>query len=72
MTPDLSYTTTGKGAREWCEDNKWDEEKKKGKGMLLLLPHPFPGFFYLYACQFFYCQITYFSCSSVVHLERRY
>ena len=25
MTPDLSYYW--EGAREWCEDNKWDEEK---------------------------------------------
>ena len=26
MTPDLSYYW--EGAREWCEDDKWDEEKK--------------------------------------------
>ena len=24
VTPDLSYHW--EGAREWCEDNKWDEE----------------------------------------------
>ena len=34
MTPDLSYYW--EGAREWCEDNKWDEEKKCCKGTLLL------------------------------------
>ena len=34
LTPDLSYY--GEGAREWCEDNKWDEEKKCCKGILLL------------------------------------
>ena len=34
MTPDLSYYW--EGAREWCEDNKWDEEKKCFKGILLL------------------------------------
>ena len=27
MTPDLSYYW--EGAREWCEDNKWGEEKEK-------------------------------------------
>ena len=26
MTPDLGYYW--EGAREWCEDNKWDEEKR--------------------------------------------
>ena len=26
LTPDLSYYW--EGAREWCGDNKWDEEKK--------------------------------------------
>ena len=29
MTPDLSYYW--EGAREQCEDNKWDEEKEKKK-----------------------------------------
>ena len=27
MTPDMSYYW--EGAREWCGDNIWDEEKKK-------------------------------------------
>ena len=27
MTPDLSYYW--EGAREWCGDNTWDEEKKR-------------------------------------------
>ena len=27
MTPDLSYYW--EGAREWCEDNTWEEERKK-------------------------------------------
>ena len=36
MTPDdLSYYW--EGAREWCGDNKWDEEEKRCKGILLLL-----------------------------------
>ena len=35
-TPGLSYYW--EGAREWCGDNKWDEEKKCCKGILLLLP----------------------------------
>ena len=26
LTPDLSYYW--EGAREWCGDDKWDEEKK--------------------------------------------
>ena len=26
MTPDLSYYW--EGSREWCGDDKWDEEKK--------------------------------------------
>ena len=26
MTPDLSYYW--EGAREWCKDNKWDEEQE--------------------------------------------
>ena len=26
MTPGLSYYW--EGAREWCEDDRWDEEKK--------------------------------------------
>ena len=26
LTPDLSYYWAG--AREWCGDNKWDQEKK--------------------------------------------
>ena len=30
MTPDLSYYYW-EGAREWCEDNKWDEEQDKIK-----------------------------------------
>ena len=29
MTPDLSYYW--EGAREWCEENKWDEEKKNAQ-----------------------------------------
>ena len=37
LTPDLSYYW--EGAREWCGDNKWDEEKNVAKkGILLLLP----------------------------------
>ena len=34
VTPDLSYYW--EGAREWCEDNKWDEGKKCCKDILLL------------------------------------
>ena len=34
MTPDLSYYW--EGAREWCEDNKWDTKKKNYEGILLL------------------------------------
>ena len=48
MTPDLSYYW--EGAREWCEDNKWDEEKKSCTGRLYYFYrtqhlYPFPGFF---------------------------
>ena len=34
MTPDLSYYW--EGAREWCEDNKWDEDFFFSKYILLL------------------------------------
>ena len=53
MTPDLSYYW--EGAREWCEDIKWDEEKKKKccKG-IVLLPHTAPPYF---------SEIFYFMCS---------
>ena len=37
MTPHLSYYW--EGAREWCEDNKWDEEKEMlQRQSILLLP----------------------------------
>ena len=79
MTPDLSYYW--EGAREWCEDNKWNEEKKRlHKGILLLHtqhPYPFPGFSCLYR-PFFSIQwaknidrLLIFG-ALVVHPERRY
>ena len=40
MTPDLNYCWGGAG--EWCEDNKWDEEKEKCCKGILLLPHTAP------------------------------
>ena len=49
MTPDLRYYW--EGARGWCEDNKWDEDKKCCKGILLLphtAPPSFSGIFNLY------------------------
>ena len=36
VTPDLSYYWEGE--REKCEDNKWDEEKKKGTWYTVLVP----------------------------------
>ena len=47
MTPDMRYYW--EGAREWCEDNKWDE-KKKDVGKVYYYyhtqhPNHFPGFF---------------------------
>ena len=48
MTPDLSYYW--EGAREWCEDNKWDEEKSLAKVQYFYHtahPYPFPRFFFL-------------------------
>ena len=39
MTPDLSYYW--EVAREWCGDNKWDDEKEMLQ-RTLLLPHTAP------------------------------
>ena len=55
MSPDLRYYW--EGAREWCEDNKWDEDFFFAKVCYYYhtqLPHPFPGFFCLCTCSFFY------------------
>ena len=71
VTPDLSYYW--EGAREWCEDNKWDEEKKCCKGKVYYYyhiqhPYPFPGFFYLYVSillsrqKIMLTETTYFWC----------
>ena len=50
MTPDLIYYW--EGAREWCEDNKWDEEKKNVAKACYYHhtqhPYPFPVFYFLY------------------------
>ena len=50
MTPDLSYYW--EGAREWCEDNKWDGKKKNVAKVYYCYhtqhPYHFPGFFFLY------------------------
>ena len=49
LTPDLSCYW--EGARELCEDNEWDEERKCCKSMSLLQTPPLSvsGIFYLYA-----------------------
>ena len=50
MAPDLSYYW--EGAREWCEDNKWVEEKINVAKVYYYYhtqhPYPFPGFIHLY------------------------
>ena len=49
MTPDLNYYW--EEAREYCEDNKWDEEKKNVPNLYYYHtqhPYPFPGYSYLY------------------------
>ena len=49
MTPDLSYYW--EGAREWCEDNKWDKEKKVLQRYIITIkyhtqhPYHFAGLF---------------------------
>ena len=43
MTPDLSYYW--EGAREWCGDDKWDEEKK------MLQRKVYDYFYQLIICQ---------------------
>ena len=51
VPPDLSYYYYWQGAREQCEDNKWDEQNKnvaKVYDYRTQHPYPFPGKFYYY------------------------
>ena len=77
MTPDLSYYW--EEAREWCEDNKWDEKIYIAKVYYYYHtqhPYHFPGFFYLYVSILFSRQENidklHLFGAVVIHPERRY